>query len=348
MRFPFFPLGCPKGSLQDRILQITDDNLRERATSLQDLISSRWADSTNQKYSYAWDAWVIWCSENEESTILPADPFFVCLYFNDLVRNKAPLGRLEAAYLGIRWKHLMSGFPSPTEEELVKTVFEGGKRILARFKTSNQKEPLPIPLLQEIADSFGEDESLIVQRFIVISLLCFTGFLRISELLDLQVSQVTFLSGRMEIFLPKSKTDQFRQGNIVFISDNQQGLSTRFYLERYLKRAKLSDLPDAYIICRLYKTKNGHRADGSSPLSYNAARENFLKYLKILTKGQVDVKRFGTHSMRSGGATAASNNGISEREIDLHGRWKPGSQSRNRYIKDSTIKRLKISRSLGI
>ena len=111
----------------------------------------------------------------------------------------------------------------------------------------------------------------------------------------------------------------------------------------------LSGQPESFLICRLFKTKKGHNVDGRSPLSRNAVRETFLKYLKPLaTKSDFNIKQFGTHSMRSGGATAASNNNISEREIYPHGRWKPGSRSRNRYIKDSVNKRLKVSKSLGL
>ena len=61
-----------------------------------------------------------------------------------------------------------------------------------------------------------------------------------------------------------------------------------------------------------------------------------------------DVKRFGTHSMRSGGATIAAENDISSEMIEIHGRWSTGSTSKVRYIKRSNQKRLKISQALGI
>ena len=81
------------------------------------------------------------------------------MYSNDIVHNREPLGKLETAFVGIRWKHLLSGLSSPTEDELVKTVFEGGKRILAEFRQSNQKEPIPIPLMKEIIEDRKFDSS---------------------------------------------------------------------------------------------------------------------------------------------------------------------------------------------
>lgn len=35
-----------------------------------------------------------------------------------------------------------------------------------------------------------------------------------------------------------------------------------------------------------------------------------------------DSKCFGTHFLRAGGATAAANNGVSDRLFKRHGRWK--------------------------
>ena len=54
---------------------------------------------------------------------------------------------------------------------------------------------------------------------------------------------------------------------------------------------------------------------------------------------------YSTHSMRAGGATAAANAGTSERILQKHGRW-ASSQSKDRYVKDSLSKRLKVSKSL--
>ena len=53
------------------------------------------------------------------------------------------------------------------------------------------------------------------------------------------------------------------------------------------------------------------------------------------------------HSLRSGGASAAANNDVSDRLIGKHGRWSSNG-SRDRYIKDSKAKRLKVSSSLGL
>ena len=46
----------------------------------------------------------------------------------------------------------------------------------------------------------------------------FNGLFRISELLDLQATDITTHEGHLEISVKSSKTDQYREGNKVFIS----------------------------------------------------------------------------------------------------------------------------------
>ena len=58
-------------------------------------------------------------------------------------------------------------------------------------------------------------------------------------------------------------------------------------------------------------------------------------------------ENFGLHSLRSGGVSAAANNGISDRLISKQGRWS-SKKARNGYIKDSVVKRLTVSNTLGL
>ena len=58
-------------------------------------------------------------------------------------------------------------------------------------------------------------------------------------------------------------------------------------------------------------------------------------------------ENFGLHSLRSGGASAAANNRISDRLISKQGGWS-SEKGRNGYIKDSVVKRLTVSNTLGL
>ena len=82
----------------------------------------------------------------------------------------------------------------------------------------------------------------------------------------------------------------------------------------------------------------------SKHLAYSNFRKIFLEVLKPLVS---DVSKFGLHSLRSGGATAAANRGISDRLFKRHGRWLSES-AKDGYIKDSVDERLSVSLSLGL
>ena len=60
-----------------------------------------------------------------------------------------------------------------------------------------------------------------------------------------------------------------------------------------------------------------------------------------------DISAIGTHSLRSGGATAAANAGIPDRLFKRHGRWASES-AEDRYVQVSLSSRFSVSKALGI
>lgn len=66
-----------------------------------------------------------------------------------------------------------------------------------------------------------------------------------------------------------------------------------------------------------------------------------------LKNAGLDSKLFGLHSLRSGGATAAAKNNVSDRLIKVHGRWK-SEFSRDNYIKDSMENKLNVTKNLNL
>ena len=58
-------------------------------------------------------------------------------------------------------------------------------------------------------------------------------------------------------------------------------------------------------------------------------------------------KKFVLHNLRSSGASAAANNGISGRHISKQGHWS-SEKAKNGYIKDSLVKRLTVSNMLEL
>ena len=141
----------------------------------------------------------------------------------------------------------------------------------------------------------------------------------------------------------ESKCDQLREGHIVYISRLESEVCPVACLQKYLVFSKLEDELESYLICRLTKTKSGHKALRTHSICYSTVRDSFRKHLSDIT----NPSSYGLHSLRSGGATEAANNGVSDRLISKHGRWK-SDLSRNRYIKENAKTRFDVTQKLGI
>jgi hypothetical protein len=86
---------------------------------------------------------------------------------------------------------------------------------------------------------------------------------------------------------------------------------------------------------------------GKRSLSYSRSREIFKEALTTLG---YDAKKYGLHSLRSGGITSVvqnSNNSIPERLLKLHGRWKTDT-AKDMYVQESLHSRLEVSNYLGL
>ena len=180
-------------------------------------------------------------------------------------------------------------------------------------------------------------------RFILICILGFAGFFRIGELLSIKIKDIIQLDNHLEITISKSKTDQLREGHVVYVARTGNRTCPHFWLTKYLKQTGLKK--EDYLICRLAKTKIGHHALGQYSISYETARKTFLEHLAQVYPNHNNT--IGLHSLRSGGASSAADKGVSDRLIGKHGRWSSNS-CRDGYIKDNKKKRLTVSSALGL
>ena len=241
-----FILGEWSNGIWEEAASIKDPELIRRAEHLPTVIMSAWADSTNDKYSRGWKEWVEWCNRYPEAAIRPASPFYVALFLNDLVLDEAKKGHIETVFLGIRWGHRTAGFESPTDHPFVKTALEGAKRITARKTTKNRKEPLDSDILKQLYKKFGMSDDAIHLRFLVTCFLGFAGFLRISELKQVQIKHISFKSDHMTVLLEESKTDKLREGEVVYISKLERGCCPVSLTKQYITTTKLDKDEDNF------------------------------------------------------------------------------------------------------
>ena len=111
-----------------------------------------------------------------------------------------------------------------------------------------------------------------------------------------------------------------------------------------MSKALIALNSDEYLFRRISSSGNRKRlVSVNKPISYSAYRDSFKKSFSDIVS---DILRFSTHSSRSGGATLAANSGVSERNIQRHGRW-ASVEVKNIYVKDSLSSRLEVSKSLS-
>jgi integrase len=75
----------------------------------------------------------------------------------------------------------------------------------------NKKLPITADILKKLCILYGNYSSNLLDiRICCMTLLGYAGFLRISELLNIRRSDLSFHDDYMSIFIEKSKTDRYR------------------------------------------------------------------------------------------------------------------------------------------
>ena len=322
---------------------IQDPDLKALASHLPRVVLSGKAPSTASKYCGAFARWKRWAQTKPDVPILPAKPLHVCLYLSFLIQKSASRAPVEEAVNSLSWVHTIAVLDDPTTHPLVAQVVAGAKRILA--KPTVKKEPISADILGSLVQRFGQaDASLADIRTLAICLISYAGFFRFSEVSGLKESDVVIYQDHLEIFVESSKTDQFRDGAWVVIARTNTELCPVAMLSRYMAAAAITGDPDKHLFRGLVSTKNGSQLRPSGSLSYTRVRELVLEKLSLLG---LDKSKFGLHSLRSGGASAAANAGVPDRWFKRHGRWR-SENAKDGYVKDKLESRLEVSRKLGL
>ena len=175
-------------------------------------------------------------------------------------------------------------------------------------------------------------------------MLAYAGFFRSEEVLHIRMNHICFRKGYMIIKVEKSKTDQLRQGDEVVIAQSRARVCPVSLLQAYLGKLDIHPNSSEVIFRPLVKTKSSYKlVQRDKPISYATLRDHLAKSLQNIV---LDPSVYGTHSFRSGGASGATNSGVSDRVFQRHSRWKSVA-GKDGYIKDDISSHLLVSKSLG-
>lgn len=311
--------------------------LQELADSLPTFVLSARASSTNIKYKNAWLNWRRWEKLHVGKNTFPVSPFLLCLFLRDKIERCNTCSPIMSALYGIRWAHQLSGVPSPTESVMVKQVVEACKRVAGG--PVKGKDPLDLDVITRVCEKYHSVGcSLSNLRICFIFVIAFAGLMRCDEIIHITRRDISMFSDHMTLFCPKRKNDQYRRGHTVFIARSNKITCPVDITEKLL--CCLPRSPDQSLVCRF--------SSSGSPLkpsiSYSRVREIFRETLVSL---DVDPNRFGTHSLKKGGATASVVAGISGENLDRHAGWKC-KKSKNSYVQYSLDEKLSVSRAINL
>ena len=343
--YSFFLLDVFASGVWAFLNDLREPSLTGQVSRLQSTVIASRAPGTTDAYRRAFTRWKNYASSIDEIQAFPAKTEHVALYLQHLLDTTHSHSAVDSAIYGIKWAHNLAGLPSPTDSSIIHDVSRAAK-ILIGTRLINKKEPILPDMIRKLVEASNLD-NLLNLRNVCIFLLAFAGFFRIEEVLSIKYGDITFHDSYVVIRVDRSKTDQLRKGNEVVISrSSSQDACPVLLFKRYLSELERFPVePSHYVFKPLTKSKLGHKfVSTNRPISYSTVREYFKSSFKDIVP---DIAVFSTHSLRSGGASAAANAGVADRLFQRHGRWKSVS-AKNGYIDDNLESRLLVSQHLGI
>jgi integrase len=290
------------------------------------------AESTLRGYRADWRDFCGWC-EGHGARALPATAETVAAYIAESTA-RLKVGSIQRRLNAIAAAHKAVGLESPTTSAVVTATLQGIRRTLGTAPA--QKAPA---LTDDIrAMVAATDEGLIGLRDRALILLGFAGAFRRSELVALDVADLTFGRDGLTVNLRRSKTDQEGVGRKVGVpyGANPETCPVRV-LQGWLESAALADGP-------VFRSLNRH---GHLCAGRLAPADVARVVKKLAERAGLDAARYAGHSLRAGHATAAAISGASERSI-MNQTGHRSVQMVRRYIRDGSLFRDNSAGKLGL
>lgn len=253
--------------------------------------------NTRVTYRRYWLRFAEWCKARRRSA-LPASPATLAAFIALLASEGKRLSTVKVAVSAINAAHHARRLPSPRYDVLVTETLRG----FARLQAGRPSEAM-IAMTPEILAKLcaAQPQTLRGVRNRALLLVGWCSALRKSELVALEVSDVTWKPEGATILVRRSKTDQEGVGALVPIyrSDRLAMCPVR-WLRHWLKVARISEGP-------IFRSFNNH--------GVLQAEAMHREYVGVVIReaeqlaGIEHIERLGAHSLRAGFITAAAKKG---------------------------------------
>jgi site-specific recombinase XerD len=271
------------------------------------------SNNTLRAYQSDFRDFSLFCSKNGFQA-MPTTPNIIALYITHL-SSYSKYSTLKRRIASISILHKTKGYYIDTKHPIIIENLMGIKRINGSYQKG--KKPLLIndlKILIEVIDK-SKEKDLKKIRDKALILVGFSGGFRRSELVNLELEDIEFVSEGVKLFIKRSKNDQSGEGMIKAIP--------YFENKNFCPVKALKNWID---VIELKKGK-----------IFNISDKNVsLIIKKYANYAGLDSRKYAGHSLRSGFATSAAESGADERNIMAMTGHKSTEMVR-RYIKEANL-----------
>jgi integrase len=282
----FFPSACPGCANCDTLCEV--EQVVEKA---REFVEASRSTATRRAYASDWRDFETYCKKRGLNA-LPATPQTLTLYLTDLA-ERAKFATIKRRLAAISQMHKERGLESPTAHEIVRRVVRGIGRTIGSAQA--KKSALTLDHLRAMLLEIRGDD-LKAKRDRAIILLGFAAALRRSELVALNVDDLTFCREGLRLAIRWSKTDQGGNGAEVVVPfvPNKSLCAVRA-IRQWLDASGISEGP-VFRSFSLQRRISERALDGQDVA-------NLVQ--KLARNARLDGD-FGAHSLRAGFVTVAA------------------------------------------
>jgi site-specific recombinase XerD len=271
------------------------------------------SNNTLRAYQSDFKDFSLFCSKNGFQA-MPTTPNVIALYITHL-SSYSKYSTLKRRIASISILHKTKGHYIDTKHPIIIENLMGIKRTNGSHQKG--KKPLLIndlKILIEVIDK-SKEKDLKKIRDKALILVGFSGGFRRSELVNIELEDIEFVTEGVKLFIKRSKTDQSGEGMIKAIP----------YFEN-INFCPVKALKNWINAIELKKGK-----------IFNISDKNVsLIIKKYANYAGLDSRKYAGHSLRSGFATSAAESGAEERSIMAMTGHKSTEMVR-RYIKEANL-----------
>jgi integrase len=284
------------------------------------------AENTKRAYASAWRMFCAWC-ESRGATPLPALPETLAAYLSIARREDGGMytvGSLNLHLSAIKRAHRERGLIAPTEHPLVFRVWKGIRR--RRGTHQEGATALTADLLAKALLGLPDDVRGIRDRALLA--VGFAGAFRRSELTALRLCDIGVHAQGIRLSTERRKTGS----DEVYVDLAGGSLAAEALLAwldalaasdaaMSLNPCRLEDVPTSWTGVALWRRVQGKKRPTVTSDGFSASSVSLVVKRATASIG-LDSTNFSSHSLRSGFATTAAEEGQSAMEIRDAGGWK--------------------------